>query len=372
MEETETHEPDPGMTVSPTTPKSVSRFEANLLRILRFLLKQAPPEQAMPLVQVRMERPACLSRNAIDLAKDHLSKGIVLHLVRAGGWKRDRFLRDGQPKFGRLWERTDVAGLGLSFSKHALDWLIWLTAVRLKEEKVAWRGDPRQFTLGDQVMLFLSYDALRKDRDTAATLRESPAFRTNGLIWLFFATDFADDKDPTPPGFDLWLSGPGSLVLEALQPALEARWIRVERNKGQISDWNAMRLEGAVQIRVAEAFLAGAERLGRRDCTRFLLSVLSRLLATAEMPSTFWTGGLAGAGPPRLSERTETQRNALAVLRQVGTFREWQQRSRQVGYMDDDYNAARFWLGECERYNFHAVAERAERVLVQVEPLRLG
>ena len=59
----------------------------------------------------RTDRPKCLSADAVHLVLDSLSKGCVLYLVRAGGWKRDRFLRDGEPKFGRLWERSPVEKL---------------------------------------------------------------------------------------------------------------------------------------------------------------------------------------------------------------------------------------------------------------------
>src|SRR5262245_18725987 len=124
----------------PQPPKSVSRFEANLLRVLRFLLKQVPAEQALRHVHDRMERPKCLSPAAVHLIQDSLSKGCVLYLVRAGAWKRDRFLRAGEPKFGRLWERSPVERLTLTFSKHALDFLIWVTAHRPKDDRPVWRA----------------------------------------------------------------------------------------------------------------------------------------------------------------------------------------------------------------------------------------
>ncbi|MBO0701018.1 MAG: hypothetical protein J2P46_21665, partial [Zavarzinella sp.] len=87
---------------------------------------------------------------------------------------------------------------------------------------------------------------------------------------------------------------------------------------------------------------------------------------------TFWTGGLQGSGPPRLADRLETQRNALAVLRSAERFRAWERDARRSGYLDEDYAASKFWLGEWERFDFTTVADRAERVLQQVEPLRIG
>jgi hypothetical protein len=153
---------------------------------------------------------------------------------------------------------------------------------------------------------------------------------------------------------------------------LEHRWLEIERTKGQVGDWNLLNQQGQVQGRVMDAFTQAVDRAGRRDLVRFLLAVMSRVLATPDMAPTFWTGGLQGAGPPRLADRLETQRNALAVLRQAERLRGWERAARRSGYLDEDYAASRFWLGEWERFDFTTVADRAERVLQQVEPLRIG
>jgi len=221
-------------------------------------------------------------------------------------------------------------------------------------------------------LFFLAYEALRADPDAAAALRSSPAFGGNALVWLAHPNDFAGEAHATVPCFDGWLTEPGSFVLEALQPVLEHRWLEVERTKGQVGDWNQLGQQGQVQGQVIEAFAEAVNRAGRRDLVRFLLAVMSRLLATPDMAPTFWTGGLQGSGPPRLADRLATQRNALAVLRSAERFRAWEREARRSGYLDEDYAASKFWLGEWERFNFAAVADRAERVLQQVEPLRIG
>jgi FtsH ternary system domain X6 len=353
-------------------PKSVSRFEANLLRILRFFLKQVPAEQALRLVHDRMDRPRCLSAAAVDLVRDSLAKGCVLYLVRAGAWKRDRFLRNGEPKFGRLWERSAVEKLTLSFSKHTLDFLIWVTASKPKDERPVWKADDKNLTVADRLLFFLAYEAMRGDPDLAAALRTSPVFGENALVWLAHPNDFAGEKSVAVPSFEVWLTEPGSYVLEAIQPVLEHRWLEIERTKGQVGDWNLLNQQGHVQARVMDAFTEAVDKAGRRDLVRFLLAVMSRVLATPDMAPTFWTGGLQGGGPPRLADRLETQRNALAVLRQAQRLRGWERAARHSGYMDEDYAASRFWLGEWERFDFTTVADRADRVLQQVEPLRIG
>lgn len=359
------------MNESPPAPKMVSRFEANLLRILRFFLKQVPAEQATRLIHERMDRPRCLSAAAVELVKDSLAKGCVLYLVRAGAWNRDQFLRKGSPKFGRLWERSPVEQLTLEFSRHALDFLMWMTAHRAKEERPVWHASPETLTVADWLLFFLAYEAMRGDVDLAAALRTSPAFGENALIWLAYPNDLAGETRAVP-AFDRWLTEPGNFVLEALQPVLESRWLEIERTKGQVGDWTLLNQQGQAQGRVIDAFARAVDDAGRRDLVRFLLSVMSRVLATPDMAPTFWTGGLQGAGPPRMAERLETQRNALVVLRTAELFRNWENAARQSGYLDEDYATSKFWLGEWERYDFNTIAERAERVLQQVEPLRVG
>ncbi|HEX3152074.1 MAG TPA: hypothetical protein VHR66_28630 [Gemmataceae bacterium] len=353
-------------------PKSVSRFEANLLRILRFFLKPGPADQGLRHIHERLERPKCLSATAVELIRDSLAKGCVLYLARVGGWKRDRFLRDGKPNFGRLWERSPVEKLTLTFSKYAVDFLMWLTAHRPKEDRPTWTADIGELTPADQLLLFLTYDALRSDADLAATLRSSSPFGDNALLWLAHPNDFAGEVHARVPTFGMWLTEPGSFILEAMQPVLENRWLEIERTKGQIGDWAQLNQQGMIQGRVIEAFTHAVNAAGRRDLARFLLAVMSRVLASPDMPATFWTGGLQGAGPPRLAERVETQRNALVVLRAADRFRTWEREARASGYLDDDYAASKFWLGECERFDFNTIADRAQRVLQQVEPLRIN
>jgi FtsH ternary system domain X6 len=132
-----------------------------------------------------------------------------------------------------------------------------------------------------------------------------------------------------------------------------------------------------------DAFTEAVDAAGRRDLVRFLLAVMARVLATPDMAPTFWTGGLQGAGPPRLADRLQTQRSALAVLRQAERLRNWEQAARRSGYLDEDYAASKFWLSEWarfgpapaegeERQTFSVYADRAEQILRQVEPLRIG
>src|SRR5437763_14917803 len=111
-----------------SAPRVVTPFEGKLLTVLRAVLGQMPLDVALPIIAARHPRPAALSRGAIELIQDSLAKGCVLFLARHGGWRRERFLGDGKPRDGRLWERRAIAELGLHFSRHALELLLWLTA----------------------------------------------------------------------------------------------------------------------------------------------------------------------------------------------------------------------------------------------------
>src|SRR5947209_19690073 len=132
--------------------KSVSRFEHNLLRLLHFFLRQAPVQQALPLLEAKLTRPPCLHRNAIELVKDALGKGCVLLLTKLGGWRRERHLRGEEVREGRLWQRTPPQQLGLTFTGATLDFLLWITAGKQTQEEKAWQPG-REAALGDLMLL---------------------------------------------------------------------------------------------------------------------------------------------------------------------------------------------------------------------------
>src|SRR5216110_2737619 len=140
--------------------RSVSRFEHNLLRLLHFFLRQAPVQQALPLLEAKLARPAWLNRDAIELVKDVLGKGCVLLLTRLGGWRRERHLRDDKIVEGRLWERTPPNQLGLTFSRNTLDFLMWITAEKAAEDKNGWQH-VADVTLGDMLLFYFAFEQLR-------------------------------------------------------------------------------------------------------------------------------------------------------------------------------------------------------------------
>ena len=356
----------------PAGPPAVSRFEYNLLRLLRFLVGHMPAEQVQTLVYQRVTpAPPCLSRVCVKLAADTLAKALVLSLTRSGGWRRDTFLRAGQPAGGRVWERVPLTERTLSFSRHPLAFTAWLTAEKPSDTAEPWDAPRGEATAADDLFFAYALDAVRPLHDVHPVLVRKAAFTRNPLCWLFAPGDFAADAEPEVPDFAPLFVGERAVILECLQPVLAQRWVCSERGKGQIADWRRMRQQGRAEQATLTAFLAAAGAARRQDLARFVLKAATTVLGgSAEPTPGFWTGGLQGAGPQRLADRLETQRTALALPRQLERLQEWERAARRVGYFDDDYAASQLWKADWEQADGDAAAARARRLLEQLDPLR--
>jgi hypothetical protein len=130
-----------------------------------------------------------------------------------------------------------------------------------------------------------------------------------------------------------------------------------------------MRQQGGAEFAALKAFVKAAEEARRTDLARFVLRTNAAILQS-DMTPVFWTGGLQGSGPPRLADRLETQRAALALPRQMETLEAWQERARYVGYFDEDYQASQMWKADWEQVNGDQVAARARAAVEMLEPLR--
>ncbi len=356
------------------SPRVISRFEANLLEILRFFLRRVPQERASRRVLDPCPIPPCLSRAAVELVEDSLAKGCISLLARSGGWKggwpRERYLRGGRVAEGRLWQRTDPAELGLKFSRHTLDFLIWVTAENLedRDKKLRWwTTTGRTLTAGDQLLLYYAYGGLREVMPRDTDLGAKPLFAGHALCRLGYPTDFAGAPAEAALAFDPWVSEPGAYILEALQGELAEHWQSAEDQKGKGVSWQHMQAVGRTQGQAVSAFLDAIDAAGRRDLARFLLAALAKLLpegVTAER----WLGGLKHRGTT-LAERTETGRMALVALRQLGRLRQWAQEARGVAFFEENYAASQLYKADWEHWQGEALHARAEAVLREVEPL---
>lgn len=357
--------------------KAVSRFEYNLLRILHFFLGRVPLEQARPLVSNRweLEKPKCLSRTAVDLVQEALAKGCVemlarglrKHSARSGGWRRERFLRDDQPREGRLWERTPPTQLGLAFSGRTLDFLLWVTLYRPVDARTAWTAPPDELLLGDQLLLFFAYHALR-DTDAGSALRSRQPFMGHGLCRLMYPEDFAANQENPTPDFGIWTTGVGASIVEAFQGDLAERWLEGERLKSILTDWQELRALGRCQEQVLNAFLTAAETAHRLDLTRFLLQTAAAILVE-DAVGRHWIQGLQTQGP-RMADRMETNQAALAFVRQMERLRRWERQARGVGYFDEGYARSQLFLADWERHEGDTLFGRAQAVMQQLDPMR--
>jgi FtsH ternary system domain X6 len=344
--------------------KQLSRFEANLLRIVHGIFQRAPLEKVLPLVTARVPRPPCLCRHAVDLLQDTMAKGTVSLLAREG-WRRERFVRGTTVADGRLWQRTQPADLGLTFSQHALGFLIWLTAWTPEETEFPAGPPAEDLTTADRVLFFLTFRLLR-GTEVGQALRRADFIASDGLCQLVFPDDFK--KPPGTLSWKFWMASPGSSILECLQRELTQRWVEIELAKERITDSARMLALGKIQDKTLQSFLAAANDAGRWDLARFLLQALAILLA-GNRTATHWHAAL-NVKSMRLAERTEAYRASLVVLRQLETLQKWDAQARTVGYFDEGYAASQLWKADWEKYEGEELCRRAQAILREVEPLK--
>jgi hypothetical protein len=356
----------------PHGPPAVSRFEYDLLRVLRFLVGHMPADLVHSLVYKSVvPPPPCLSRTCVRLAQDTLSKAVVLWLARAGGWRAEKFLRRGAPLAGRHWERVPLAERTLTFSRHPLALAFWVTAEKPNDTATFWDAPRSEVTPADDLFFALALEAARPLHDVHPVLARRDAFRQNPFAWLMTPGDFCEIEPLEVPDFGVLFTGERAAFLECLQPVLAQRWVRSERAKGQVADWRRMRAQGRAEQATLSGFLAAAEAAGRQDLARFVLTAATTVLGgTADLTPAYWRGGLHGTGPQRLADRLETQRTALALPAQLARLQEWDRAARRVGYFDDGYAASQLWKEDWERAGGDEAAGRATRLLQQLDPLR--
>jgi hypothetical protein len=341
--------------------RAVSRFEANLLRVLHALLQQAPVERILPILAKPTARPKCLSRDAVALLEDALSKGCVQFLARRG-WMRERFLHAGKTTEGRLWQRAPPDQLGLTFSAHTLEFLVQIVSGTIGSASLVIDA----LTIGDRLLLVLAFDAL-KHTDSGKTMRDKwTPLQQDGLCRLAFVGELADSSQRFRIDWQPWLTGMGTSILECLQTWLADRWVELERQKETISTVARMRTLGAAQQRVCGEYLDALDLAQRRDLARCFLDASRRLLKD-QPTARRWIRSL-DASSQRLAQRTAVYRDALAFVRQMERLAQWQQQALGVGYFDDGYEASQLWKSDWERCGGDELCDRARTIVREVAP----
>lgn len=343
--------------------RAVSRFEANLLRILHCFLGHGEVGVALPAIVRPLPRPNCLSRDAIELVQQALATGTVMLLTRGGAWTRQRHLRDDQISEGRLWERTQPEKLGMRFSSASLEFLIWLTEADASRPTATLTPQQPSLTLGDQ---FLIFRAARTLRDTTIVNKwyRNPAIRSNALIALTMPEYFAEAKVDPAPDFQPWMTDTGACVLEAMQDELAGIWVRLEKNKSKVSQTDFMRRFGKSQESVLKRLFDAVEQHQRRDLCRFLLEALTALLS-GQSRREQWIASLDTTGL-RIAERTEIYQSASAFLRATGRLRQWHAASLGVGYFDEGYAESQLWKSQWESADAGKALDHADRIVKEL------
>lgn len=355
------------MIATPTA--TVSKFEHDLLVILRYLLGRAAPQQTLLLITSKHDAPQCLSRDCVRLVQDSLAKGSVLHLTRIGGWRNERFLEGGLPVGGRIWDRVPIDSRRLVFSKHSLNFLLWLTAEKVDSSSDKWLSIA-DATPGDELFFALAYERLRNEPDIVSALKLRNAFANNPFCWLFSPQDFVGEGEAKPPSFEPLFAGARAAILECLQPVLAKHWTASERQKEAITDWQTMRRIGTAEVAMLANVLAAAEKANRSDLARFVLRAMAAVMHGHYPDAKYWTGGLTANPPTRLADRIAIQRNALAFPQQAETLARWDRLARSIGFFDDGYAASQLWKEEYESANGGEILAKSKRALDQLEPLK--
>lgn len=343
---------------------AVSRFEANLLRILHGILQHAPIERVRPLVVNGFPPPACLSRDAVTVIKSTLARGMVSLLARRG-WQRERFLRQGQVRDGRLWQRIPLEERRLEFSAFSMRFLIWLTAT--SPDQADTPGDASQRTIADRLLVLLAYHVLRST-NMEPRLTKCDFIANDALCRLLYPYSITGNEDS--PDWKPWTSAGGMHVLEALQPMFSERFIEVERSQAGFKDANVLLARCKERERTLTSFLDAIDKVKRRDLARFLLPTLRTLLRENQNAGD-WTKGV-DLKLIRLADLLEVRRAKLLLLRVLLRLRDWEREARSVGYFDDDYAASQLWKSDWERYDGEELCHQAETILRDIEPLKSG
>ena len=355
-----------------TAPLPVSAFEANLLRLVRFILGDLPAEQASSIVHQRVTAPRGLSRNCVSLVQDTLKKGVIRFLVHSGGWRRDRFLHDGEPRAGWPWDRLPESKRRLAFSEHTLAFLVWLTAERPSDARQMWASPKSPPSLADHLVLLLACKRLQEFPEQWVALAHGTSVRANPFIWLAMPAQLAMDAVPNPPDFAPLFAPPGPAILECLQGWLAACWIEADAAKATLADWQGLEQRAKYEEAALVGFLAVAETANRRDLARFILQGISQRLRGEALELSQWTGGLAESRSLRLSERLAAKRSALSLLGALEVFDRWEREARSVGYFDDHYAAGQFWKADFESANGPELLAKYRAFTRELDPLASG
>ena len=321
-------------------PATVAASEAEIIAMARALT--AP--QALDvwgLLAGSRSMPAKIGPTCAELVGDALAQ-LWPALWRRDGARPGASIRAGKVVRGRGWERNVVAPL--EHSPFTLALLRWLVEMPLATPGAVDKLGAKPATIGDQVVAYLALDIATETPAQFTIARSSHAARSP-LAWLGFAHVLPGDP---PESFDALVTGPGAVVVEALQLDLAKRWRNVELGKRAVSDPDELIRLGHGQDLTLTRFMDACTRAGRRDLAGFILDAMLPLLARDVAP---FPNDLDRTKP--LSVRMAARNAAGALLRGLQTWCDWDRAHRGVRFLDDDYEASQLLLTRFEKSARH-------------------
>ncbi len=350
----------------------VAASEADQLTVARALVGQETLAAAEGVVRRWRNMPAAarykgkIGPTAMRLMQGTLAKGAVLQLARRGGWRTLRFLEEGAPVRGRMWERHRPGPI--RFSAFAMLLVRWLTEAPIaRTDCPILEAIPE--TPGDELLMYLAVDLCRK-MDCGDTLAKQAAFRRSGLVWLGYPDVLAHHGVgvPEPRMFERLLEPDAVVLLEALTPDLTERWTQIEMKKrGVVSAQEMIRL-GGTQAAVAHGFLSALDKYHRRDLAQCLLRAAARVLEKSETAAD-WVGRLEAKG--RIADRARARSAAAAFLKSLELPARWAEEARAVRFFDDEYDSVQLYLALYDELSDRSIV-RARAIVRALEALDVG
>lgn len=394
-----------------TTPLVVTSYESKLLHNAQFLLtpREDAPNSIIPGASSTFwyhhaVLPRQLSTNAQTLLQQILAQGIVLYLTKVdGGWSKS-FLRQGVQIQGRLWERHPLEQRAFHFSDATLNLLMWWTSLDPKnvDHWPAPNVSPASLTPTDEFLVFLLLDQVRlchgAESLTFLTLASYPLFQANPWVWLLFPHQMPLSVIPINIKFQkadvLWddlsvavvpswtpcLQGLRAIILEALQELLFQRLTQAfpldwptptEGHLKQRETAVADRCDQFVRrcclvYTVYRDFMQAAATLKRPDLAQFLLRAIAHLLE--EFPQAhLWWEHIPTKSLTTVQARRRARRLALFLPQLILAFFSWTRYYQSIGFYDDDYRLAQWWLQMWEEYHGDDLVNRMQQFLDEAD-----
>lgn len=307
---------------------AVTRSEANLLTLARVAVGVVPPIDAMRLLVSPVTPPQKLGPTAREVLSDTLARGTVLSLARNGGWVE------------RSWNRATPP---LEFTPNTIRLFSWLLSTPLSESDVAPLVLPSPPTPAEDALLAMLVDRLRGSGCDVA-ISAQLEFRRWPLTAIAHAA-FLGREVPLDdaPKFDIATLAPW---LESLRVLFARSWLAAERSKRDIVSVDAVTRMGRAQSVVLGALLPALDAASRHDLATFVIDVATSFFSKPRTADEL-TRSMSTDAPFR--ERVEARRAAGATWRALAVLRTWDQRHRNVRFIEDDYELAQRLVRDWER-----------------------